>query len=283
MSEEDCISALYPTEDGRTFEARVYLPAASGTRAAERHPVIVAVHGGGWQRANLAYYRHWGPWLSARGYAVVAITHRLTANGESAFPGAVHDVRSAIDFVRLRAQAWRIDSDRIALMGDSSGAHLCCLAALADSRFPAARWAQRQEWKPLAVKAVIAVYGVYDLAQQWRHDQIARPRDHITEKLLGVGLPDDRFAYFQGSPLAYVSAANSGTAFLLAWGDADDVVDCDQQSVVFQEALKQSGHFVRSAAVPGAAHFWIGDPLDEPGSASGWLAPRLLRFLAARL
>jgi hypothetical protein len=33
----------------------------------------------------------------------------------------------------------------------------------------------------------------------------------------------------------------------------------------------------------GAPHFWIGDPIDEPGSHSGFFAQRLLRFLQARL
>jgi hypothetical protein len=40
---------------------------------------------------------------------------------------------------------------------------------------------------------------------------------------------------------------------------------------------------VRSVVLAGAPHFWIGDPLEEPGSHSGFFAPRLLRFLQARL
>ena len=48
-------------------------------------------------------------------------------------------------------------------------------------------------------------------------------------------------------------------------------------------ALKQAGFFVRSCIVQAAPHYWTGDPIDEPGSFSGFLAPRLLRFLAERL
>jgi hypothetical protein len=36
---------------------------------------------------------------------------------------------------------------------------------------------------------------------------------------------DDKRPYFEASPLSYVSAKNNGTAFLICWGDADDVVD----------------------------------------------------------
>jgi hypothetical protein len=35
--------------------------------------------------------------------------------------------------------------------------------------------------------------------------------------------------------------------------------------------------------VPGATHYWMSDPIEETDSFSGFLAPRLLRFLAERL
>jgi hypothetical protein len=33
----------------------------------------------------------------------------------------------------------------------------------------------------------------------------------------------------------------------------------------------------------GAPHFWIGDPISETGSFTGYLAPKLFRFLKDRL
>jgi hypothetical protein len=39
---------------------------------------------------------------------------------------------------------------------------------------------------------------------------------------------------------------------------------------------------VRTCVVDGP-HFWLSDPLDEPGSFSGFVAPRLTRFLRERL
>jgi hypothetical protein len=35
--------------------------------------------------------------------------------------------------------------------------------------------------------------------------------------------------------------------------------------------------------VPGAPHYWMNDPIEERVSFSGFLAPRLMRFLAERL
>jgi hypothetical protein len=38
-----------------------------------------------------------------------------------------------------------------------------------------------------------------------------------------------------------------------------------------------------SCIVPGAGHYWMNDPIDEPGSYGSVLAPRLMRFLAEKL
>jgi hypothetical protein len=48
-------------------------------------------------------------------------------------------------------------------------------------------------------------------------------------------------------------------------------------------ALKQAGFTARPCVVHGAPHYWLSDPIEEPGSHSGFLAPRLLRFLKDQL
>ena len=83
--------------------------------------------------------------------------------------------------------------------------------------------------------------------------------------------------------MTYTTTDNNHTAFLVVWGTEDDLVDTASQSGEFVTALKQAGFFVRTVIVPGAPHFWMGDPLDEPASYTAILAPRLLRFLQERL
>jgi hypothetical protein len=55
------------------------------------------------------------------------------------------------------------------------------------------------------------------------------------------------------------------------------------QSEDFLLALKQAEFFVRTAPVPGAPHFWLGSPIDEPGGYVGFVAPQIVRFLQQRL
>jgi dipeptidyl aminopeptidase/acylaminoacyl peptidase len=118
---------------------------------------------------------------------------------------------------------------------------------------------------------------------QWEHDQITRPRDQITEKLLGGPPMVSRKTYFEASPLSYVTIDKNNTRFLLVYGREDDIVDPTSQSEKFLTALKQAGFYARQIVVPGAGHFWCPDPVDEPGSFCAYAGPKIVRFLEAVL
>ncbi|PJR13380.1 alpha/beta hydrolase [Sinorhizobium meliloti] len=266
--------------DGAPLSGTLYRPRAKSAR-----PTVIAVHGGGWRLAPRSNYERIGRYLAAHGYSVFAPTYRPARPGAPSYPAAVHDVRAAVQFIRAEGERLGLDTDRLALLGDSSGAHLASLVALAGDlplfkdispNGALDRWST-------GVKACIPVYGIFDLAAQWQHDQAVRFDDHIVERFLGERLIDDRRPYFEASPLSHICAKRKETAFLVAWGTCDDVVDPGSQSGAFVLALKQAGLFVRTVPVPSAPHYWIADPLDEPGSFSGFLATRLVRFLDAKL
>jgi acetyl esterase/lipase len=265
----------YAVRDGVSLAGTLYRPAEL-----KSVPVVVAVHGGAWKSGSKTRYEHWGRWLSARGLAVFAIDYRLALTPETRFPACLVDVMAAVRFIHESAQRYDIDQNRIALMGDSAGAHLVSLAALTNDTSHVLEHAN--PFQP-PIRAVVSVYGVYDLFAQWEHDQIARPRDQITEGLIGVSPLDDKFAFFRASPVAYTSTRAPRTAFMIAWGTDDDTVDWASQSARFVKELKQSGQFVRPVPVVGAPHFWINQPIDEPDSFTGYLAPKVFRFFSDKL
>jgi acetyl esterase/lipase len=258
--------------DGVELLGDLYVPDGVGTA-----PVLVAVHGGGWQVGNRKFYIHWGPYLARHGVAVFAIEYRLTKPGAKAYPDAVRDVRGAVAFIRANAARYRLDPERIGLMGDSAGAHLSALVALAGNELAFAP-GSRATAERIAAKVVVGFYGVYDTAAQWQHDLAVRPRDNITEKFLGAALYADRRVYFESSPISYATTDRNATRFLLVYGTHDDVVDAESQSQTFAVALKQAGFFVRTVAIPGAGHFFVTDPVDET-SYGGIAGPRVVRFL----
>jgi acetyl esterase/lipase len=269
----------YAEHDGVKLAGDLYLP-----KGLAKAPVLVAVHGGGWQIGNPKFYQYWGPHLARNGYALFAISYRLSKSGAKTFPGAVYDVKAAIQFVRAGAAQFGVDPDRIGLMGDSAGGHLASLVALAGDEplFSSEYRGDPQATVPANVKTVVGFYGVYDMLAQWQHDQIARPRDQITEKFLGVSPMQSRRTYFDASPISYATLdkrEKTGTRFLLLHGTHDDIVDPQTQSQAFLGALKQAGFFARTMVIPGAGHFWASDPIEEPTSYGAQAAPHILRFL----
>ena len=273
----------YVEHDGVKLVGDLYAPTGR-----DRAPVIVAVHGGGWQIGSKAFYRFMGPFLAKNGFAVFAINYRLSKPGAKTFPQAVYDVKAAVQYVRANAAQLGVDPERIGMMGDSAGAHLVSLVALAGDEplFSTDYRNDPHAATPANVKAVVGFYGVYDMQAQWMHDQLSRPRDQITEKFIGAPPMVDRRAYFDASPLSYTTVGKrerTGTRFLLIHGTDDDVVDPKTQGEMFLNALKQAGFFARTIVVPGSGHFWASDPVEEPGSYGAQAAPQLLRFLQAGL
>lgn len=271
---------VYCNHDGIELAGDLYLPKGAGP-----HPALICVHGGGWRAGARAGFSNWGQHLAEHGYAVFTVSYRLSAPGKKTYPQAVRDVVAAVQFIRGEAKALGIDPERIALFGASAGAQLSALAGLGtqSDQFIGAYPQDKHAAASAKVKAVIGVFGVYDMVAQWQSFNHQSPRDNGVELFLGAPPMDDRKLYFEASPLSYAITANNKVALLLSWGTEDDLVWVREQSEPFMLALKQAGFFVRSSVVQGAPHYWTGDPLDEPNSFSGFFAPRLRRFLAERL
>jgi len=274
------VNIAYATHDGVTLLGDLYLPAAGGP-----FPALVAAHGGGWQAGARSAFQYWGPYLAARGYVLFAVSYRLAKKGHKAFPQAVTDMLAAVQFVRGSAAQIKVDSERIGLFGASAGAHLAALAALGAESAPFKNAYPDDTHAALSskVKAFIGVYGVYDVVEMWQRYQLQSPRENNIENFMGCAPMDDPRRYFEASPLNYATFANNQIGVFLSVGTEDDLVNRRTQTDAFLFKLKQANFFVRTCIVQGAPHYWLNDPIEEPGSYSGFMAPRLLRFLQERL
>jgi acetyl esterase/lipase len=269
----------YANHDGVELLGDLYLP--KDAKDTKPVPALVAVHGGGWVQGARNAFQHWGPYLAARGIAMFSISYRL-ANKTKMFPQAVQDVLAGVQFVRGKAGALGIDPARIGIIGASAGGNLAGLAALAGKKFAGGYPQDPFAGVDNGVKVLVGVYGVYDMLAMWTENQVQEALANRVEKFIGVPPMENRQIYFDASPISYATYANNQISALIVTGTEDDLVP-RRQSDTFQLALKQAGFFVRPCFVHGAPHYWMNDPIEEPGSYTGFLAPRLLRFLAEKL
>ena len=89
-------------------------------------PVVIHIHGGGWEAGNKAFVRGTEEFLAA-GISVVSISYRYTwqAQADGVKPpvsAPLHDAARALQFVRSKAEEWNIDKKRIGATGSSAGA-----------------------------------------------------------------------------------------------------------------------------------------------------------------
>ena len=280
MTIETKMALSYANHDGVELQGDLYLP-----KAGPLCPALVAVHGGGFRAGARNAYRFWGPYLAERGYALFSVSYRLAKKGHKTFPQAVQDVLAAIRYLRANAAQHGIDAERIGILGASAGANLASLAALGASApvFANAYPGDAHASVSAKVKVLAGIYGIYDNVEMWRRYHASSPHDNGVEQFLGVAPMADRNIYFDSSPISYATIANNSVAVLLSWGTEDDLVNARAQSHEFLLALKQAGFFVRTCIVQGAPHYWMSDPIEEATSYSGFLAPRLWRFLAEKL
>jgi len=93
-------------------------------------PVLLLIHGGGWNTGSGDSYLAAGKDFLATGdYVVAAMNYRLNTVVEPLLT-QVDDVKAAIRHLRANAATFGIDPVKIGLYGNSAGAHLASMAGL---------------------------------------------------------------------------------------------------------------------------------------------------------
>ncbi|MDR1806932.1 MAG: alpha/beta hydrolase [Propionibacteriaceae bacterium] len=89
-------------------------------------PVIVDIHGGGWVYGDKALNEYFCMSLAARGFCVVDPGYRLLP--EADLKAQLQDVMAVLEWTGQHAGEHHGDVTRVAVTGDSAGAHLASLA-----------------------------------------------------------------------------------------------------------------------------------------------------------
>ena len=189
-------------------------------------PTVILVHGGGWTGGHKTaeFIQPLFEPLTKGGFAWFTISYRLAP--KYPYPAAVEDVEEAIEYVRRQAKRFKVDKKRIALMGESAGAHLVNLAGLRNPLRP-----------PLA--AVVSFYGPFDMVMFSRKYEGKKIGKNFAGFFKLTTLDAEALATLhEASPLTY--ARKDGPKFLLIHGTEDEAVPYEQ-STYFQAYMKRLG------------------------------------------
>lgn len=91
----------------------------------KQNPAVIMIHGGGWRSGNRNQMNPLAQEIAAKGYSCFTIEYRLSL--EAKYPYGVLDVKNAIKFIKDNAEKFRVDPDKIAVLGCSSGGQMAAL------------------------------------------------------------------------------------------------------------------------------------------------------------
>ncbi len=243
------------------FDAQI--PEGSGP-----FPAAIIVHGGGWVRGDrLTEVQPLFAPLTKAGFAWFSIDYRLSDDWMQ-FGAAVEDVENAVRFVKAHARQYRIDPDRIALVGESAGGQLAAMAALNAKR-------------ETRVNAVVALYTPTDLVDLAKNSTMVPQQ--LRDSVRGTPLELLMMARLrQLSPLYNVKP--DSPPFLLIHGTADRLVPFAQSEAMCNR-MKQNGASCELYPVQGAGHgirWWEGSRSDASAAYKEKLVSWLRSHLATR-
>jgi pectinesterase len=92
------------------------------------YPAILDIHGGGWSSRQVENDKPMMERLAVRGFVTALIAYRLSS--EAKYPAALSDCKSAVRYLRANAAKFKLDPERIGVMGGSAGGHLTGLLAM---------------------------------------------------------------------------------------------------------------------------------------------------------
>ncbi len=199
-------------------------------------PVIFYIHGGAWRAGDKSVGSRIADIVMPMGYAVVAADFRSTL--VAPYPANLEDLKDALNFVEGISQDYGLDSERLVVMGESSGAHLALLIGLTTSR---------------AVRGIAAYFPASNLTTILQQStpfglEVRRP---ALQKLLG-GLPEEVPELAKAaSPVFHVGSKSP--PLLLMHGDQDPQMPINQ-SLEMLGKYEELGLSVTFVPVHGAAH-----------------------------
>lgn len=249
----------------------IYLPANAKTNT----PLIVWVHGGAWmlndKYADMGYMKNTIRGFIDNGYALASIDYRYSTT--AAFPAQIQDCNQALEFLYDHAAQYKLDKNRIALIGFSAGGHLASLLALSNNNHIKEFYSNGVK-SNFKIRCVLDFYGPSDLIAIFNNPDTSINNARNPVAILLGATPVDRPDLAKAaSPVTYID--KNDPPFFIVQGEKDESVP-NTQSRLLSSWLTIAGVKNELTIVPNAPHY--GEMFDAE-----WIRQKLFKFLQSNM
>lgn len=260
-------NVIYGRKHGLALTMDVFTPKAKANGLG----VIYCVSGG-WFSAKEAITPLFVRPFTERGYTVFAVVHG--SQPKFTIPEVLDDMHRAVRFVKAHADEYKVDKDRLGIIGGSAGGHLSLMQGTA-FKAGSPKATDPIERESSRVAAVGCFFPPTDFLNYGKEGEVALG----TGVLKGFPAPFD-FREFDPKAKAFVAITDEGKRLaigkqispayhvtkdsapaLIIHGDADKLVPIQQAELIIAR-YKEAGVPCELVVKKGAAHGWIGIDKD---------------------
>ncbi|WBL24713.1 alpha/beta hydrolase [Zunongwangia sp. HGR-M22] len=225
----------------------VYYPSVKNDKNC---PGVLLIHGGGWISGSKENQRIMAQHLADNGFVAVTASYRLSP--EAIYPAAVIDLKDALRWMRKNAETYKLNPNKIAVLGTSAGAQLAALVGVTPN---SELYNEKNEAISSAVQAIVNVDGIVSFVH---------PEASAEGEIAGLWLNGSRTEnpknWKEASPLEYVDENTPPTLFINSsmprfHAGRDDMVKILNKNNIYSEVH----------TLEGSPHsFWLLEPWFEP-------------------
>ncbi len=223
----------------------------------EVRPCVIFITGGGFMMAPKGAHLYDRYELAKAGYVVASVEYHVVSNG--IYSDAVKDIKAAIRYLRANAKEYGIDTNNIAVWGESAGGYMTAMVGATNG---VEKFEEGENLDQSSdVQAAIDVYGLSDLTQIGADYDEDAANSHFT-----LDSPDGKYIHgkdsrltsldkpevvAQANPVNYVD--ENDPPFLLLHGTQDMLVS-PSQTLLMHNALREAGVPSTRYVIEGAGH-----------------------------
>jgi acetyl esterase/lipase len=262
----DCRIAVYAERDGVPLHVHVYEPtvppffAAFEEAGKQLRPLIVYVPGSAFHKQQMFLSANLCIRMAARGYVVAAVEYRPSE--VAPFPAQMQDCKTAIRYLKKNASEYRLDSERIALWGASSGGHTILMAGFTGDDEPDTDLYREYS---ASVNCLVDWFAPTDFAKMncapsaQDHSAPDSPEGFEIGRLNVLEHPE---IAERTVPMNYLRADKATPPLLIMHGGRDMLVPFQQSCMLFQK-MRELGKDVTFIKLDHANHGFLGFDCDE--------------------